>query len=555
VHDPCIYRELQAFKRRYGIFQLETWAQGTAAAKVKPKNFEQLAAVLAVARPGAIAYLQQLTDYVNEGEFTSIHPLIDDILKPTGGICVYQEQFLAMLVRVGLTPDEAEAIRKIVGKKLKEKVPEAKAKIAEVCTRNGHPAEIVDLLLQIAEDSGGYQFSSAHSVPYAKLTASTIYAKMTYPLEFFWANLQMIRHESERYEKLAVVEQEMRELGFALLPPRLSLDGMDFKIESKTTIRCALGMVRGISSENEEKLRLFIDKSGLTPQSNKFEVFQAIRNSGLHVGVGCALIQAGCMDGYEGYVDKAGKNYRSSSRLVLEFTLWSKGDLLKDKEREACMLVGEKTGWDVMNAVKHLVEVAKNEKGQPIIKESRFATIKKHYEPYKEIYIQNSRNERLACYYYERRVLGYSYSDTIGSIFGEHLDGLVTTGQARKLPPNSRCRLIGFVSDDPYRAKTKAGNDSIKFIVMDETGTIMVKAFNDRIEIIKEDNGRLPQINDLIIANVKKMEGGDVCFVERGLDGSYITIQSCKIFTRLAELCRTKAEKRVTEGTEIPSII
>jgi hypothetical protein len=126
---------------------------------------------------------------------------------------------------------------------------------------------------------------------------------------------------------------------------------------------------------------------------------------------------------------------------------------------------------------------------------------------------------------------------------------LVTTGQARKLPPNSRCRLIGFVSDDPYRAKTKAGNDSIKFIVMDETGTIMVKAFNDRIETIKEANGRLPQINDLVICNVKKMEGGDVCFVERGLDGSYITIQSCKIYAKLSDLGKERKAKEAAPVT------
>jgi hypothetical protein len=163
VRDPIIYQSLQDFKHRYGIFQLETWAQGTAAQKVKPKSFEQLSAVLAIARPGAIAFLDTFAKYVNEGEFTSVHPLIDDILRPTGGIAAYQEQMLQMLVRVGLTPEESEAIRKIIGKKLKEKVPEAKAKISEVCARNGHPPEITDLLLKIMEDSGGYSFAKCLS--------------------------------------------------------------------------------------------------------------------------------------------------------------------------------------------------------------------------------------------------------------------------------------------------------------------------------------------------------------------------------------------------------
>lgn len=542
INDPSIYLFLQNFKRRYGIFQLETWAQGSAAAKVKPKTFEQLSAVLAIARPGAIAYLQQFSDYVNKGEFKSIHLLIDDILKPTGGVCVYQEQFLAMLVRVGLTPDEAEAIRKIVGKKLKEKASEVKAKITEVCKREGHPVEIADLLLKIAEDSVGYQFSASHSVAYTKLTASTLYLKAKHPLGFYWANLQMIKVESERYEKLAVVEQEMRELGVKLLPPRLSIDSMNFKIEGKD-IRCGLGMVRGISEENEAKLQLFIDKSGLTPTSNKFQVFQAILHAGLNIGVGSALIQAGCMSGYDRYVNKEGQSYTSRSRLVLEYCLWAKSDLLKPKERDHCMSVGERPeiDWDVLRAVQYLTKTM-DEKGKPLIKDTRFVTIKKHYDPYKEIYLQNSKNERLANYYYEKRVLGYSYSENIRDIFSEYVDGLVTISEAKKLPVNSKCRLIGFVQENPVASKTKAGNKKLKIVLNDDTGQMIVLMFNDAIELTEEQHGRKIVAEDLVIVNCKKVEG-DTVFTQAGLDGYHVAIQSAKIYMKLSELGKEKKAK------------
>ncbi len=542
INDPAIYIQLQDFRLRYGIFQLETWAQGTAAAKVKPKTFDQLSSVLAIARPGAISYLQQFADYVNLGTKKTVHPLIDDILEPTGFVCVYQEQFLQMLVRVGLTPDEAEGIRKIVGKKLKEKIPEAKAKIQEVCKRNGHPIEIVDLLLKIAEESGGYQFAKAHSQAYAKITAWTLYLKIKHPLVFFWANLQMIINESDRYEKLATVEMEMRELGLALLPPRLSVDGLDFKIEGKN-IRCGLGMVRGISEENEAKLRLFIDKTRLDPNTNKFEVFNAIRNAGLNIGVGSALIQAGCMTGYDTYA-KDGKPYQSRSRLVLEFCLWNKSDLLNDKERAACLTVGEKLGWDVMKAVKYLVDEAKDEKGKPVIKPSRFETIKRRYEPYKEIYTQNSRNERLANYFYEKTVLGFSYSENIRDIFSEYVEGLVTIAEAKKLPEKSKCRLIGFAKEKPLVSKTKAGNKKLKIILSDDTGEMVVLVFNDAIDSIKDMNGRVIEENDLLIVNCVKKEGS-TCFGSYGLDGSVVSIQSAKIFTKLSEL--SKERKKAAE--------
>jgi len=183
------------------------------------------------------------------------------------------------------------------------------------------------------------------------------------------------------------------------------------------------------------------------------------------VGVGAALIQAGCMDDYDTYVDKDGKLYKSRSRLTLEWCLYGRSDLLNEKERAHCMTIGANVGWDVLAAIKFLAEVAKNEKGKPLISASRFVTIKKHYEPYKEIYLLNSRNERLANYFYEKTVLGYSYSDTVRDIFSEHTEGLVTIGEIDKLPANSKCRLIGFVLEKPYPSKTKAGNKQLKILL------------------------------------------------------------------------------------------
>jgi DNA polymerase-3 subunit alpha len=941
VHDPVIYQFLQDFKYRYGIFQLETWAQGTAAQKVKPKNFDQLSAVLAIARPGAIAYLDQFSKYVNEGTFAPIHPLIDDILKPTGGVCCFQEQALAMLVKVGLTADEAEFARKCVakdtkfvsktrgwisiekllkdgykddlflvmdevgkqqwkkitniwsngtkqveyvrarngmwvratgwhqfltaegwkakrylddsdylvcaksveydgedkisfdmamviaglvtegyfvgkmsfatfvnwdkelmdrfvasfknvfgdrlhmkddyrtavirvkeknligklmfagksnvkklpeemmgmtkestakilgfmfaceatvtdlelsftsasyrliqqiqllllrfgvrsnlikkfneqydkfyytlhigqhddivrfmegvgqymsapkveivmrrisvekvinhttdvipatimkrfvqqyglnpedggrayshnvsmhkfrriaeeskdkqwitfangkqeytkveslnelydretevfdftvdedtpfiianglvihncvGKKLKEKIPEVKAKISEVCKVNNHPPKITDLLLQIIEASGGYAFNNSHSRAYAKLVASTLYYKSKCPLQFYWANLQMIKGESERYEKLEIVAQEMRQAGYTLLPPRLSLDGMDFKIEGDKSIRCALGMVRGISEENEAKLAMFIGKSGLTPASTKFEVFQAMKNAKLNVAVGSALIQAGCMEGYDVYTNKAGQTHKSRSRLVLEFCLWSKSDLLNDRERGHCLKIEKQVNSDVLQAVLYLAQTARDDKGHPIIKESRFATLKKRYEPYKEIYLQNSTNERLANFWYEKYVLGFSHSESLRGIFSEYTDGLISTSEAKTLPEGSHCRLIGFINK-PYRSKTQKGNAMLSFSLNDEVGEARVKAFNERIDYVKEQNGRLPEESDIAIVNCKKMSGG-VFFAEAGIDGTIIGIQTCKVFLKLAELRDSKAEKETPE--------
>lgn len=565
VHDPCIYAQFRDFKRRVGVFQLETFAQGTAASKVKPRDFEQLAAVLAIARPGAIAYLQQFADYVNDGKFTSIHPLIDDILRPTGGICCYQEQYLAMLVKIGMDPDRAENARKVLGKKLRDKVPEVKAEIADVCKRNGYssvaaaiveigdradqmvsaqatviaktvaPIQIEDLLLKIAEDAGGYSFAKAHSVSYAKITAYTLYDKAKHPIQFYWACLQMARNESEKYEVLATIRQEMEAQGLTLLPPHFHHSDIGFKIEGDKSIRYALSMIRGVKN-HVAQLDLFRTKT--SADSNKFQVFQAFKNSGLHIGIASALVQAGCLDGYDHYRRPTGEDYRSRSRLVLELQTWN---LLKDDEKAACLDIGaqEVIGWDVLRAIKYLNETARNAKDKPVIADRRFGTIQRHYAPYKEIYEQNRKNERLANYYYERRTLGYSYSETISEIFGEHVDGLTTVALARETPKNTAVRLIGFIGEDVIKSKTSKGNDQLRFTLSDETGTATVRAFNERIQLIADQNeGELMAEDDLVILNCKHVDGpgGDTFFAQQGADGMIAGVQSCKIYTKLSEL-------------------
>jgi DNA polymerase III alpha subunit len=540
VEDPSIYAYLQDFKHRYGIFQLETFAQGNAAVKVKPQNFEQLSAVLAIARPGAFAYLQQYCDYLHEGKYTSVHPLVDDILKPTGGVCLFQEQYLAMLRKVGMSDERAENARRVLGKKKKEEVPAVIEEITEACKKNGHPEELVSLLVKIAYDSGGYSFNKSHSAAYAMLTAYTIWLKANHPLEFFYALLKMARHESDSHTVLQNIEKEMRAMGFKLLPPHLTKSELDFTIVDEKSIRFALGLIRGISDANMSKLKDFVAKNAAALDGkcsytvSKFELFQAIKNAGLNIGIACALIQAGCMEGYDEYTNENGEPYHSRSRLVLEACTWNQ---LSDTVKKLCLAVGERpeVRWDVIAAIKYLSKQT-NDKGKPLIREVTLNSLRKKYKPYAEIYEMNCRNERLANYFYEKTVLGYSYSETLASIFGEQIDGLITTAEALAQPEGEKVRVIGFVADF-LKGKTKKGNDEIKFRLLDETGELRVKAFNDKIERIETDNKRLPIENDICIVSGRKMSA-DTLFVEQlnPLTPSLVAIQTVRIYMRLNDL-------------------
>jgi DNA polymerase-3 subunit alpha len=159
INDPSIYGFLQDFDKPHGIFQLESFSTSSACKKIMPKNLDEVSAVLAIARPGAIDYIDQYASYSNEGHYSSAHPFFDDILRETGGICLFQEQTMKMANKVGFTLDESEQLRRIIGKKKKEEVEEWEVKVTDMVAKNGLDPEIGRILWKILDDSSNYSFN------------------------------------------------------------------------------------------------------------------------------------------------------------------------------------------------------------------------------------------------------------------------------------------------------------------------------------------------------------------------------------------------------------
>ena len=179
------------------------------AKKIKPKNLEELSAVVAIARPGALEFLDQYSVYSRTGDFQSQHEIYDDVLSYTGGIPLYQEQLMKMAVKIGFTLDEAEQLRRIVGKKKVDQMPAWKEKIKDQIIKNNLPEEVGDILWKVAEDSANYSFNKSHSLAYANLAAWTIYLKFKYPQNFFISLLKMSKYEPSPHEEISKISQEL----------------------------------------------------------------------------------------------------------------------------------------------------------------------------------------------------------------------------------------------------------------------------------------------------------------------------------------------------------
>tara|TARA_Y100001970_G_scaffold66808_1_gene85237 strand:+ start:2404 stop:4953 length:2550 start_codon:yes stop_codon:yes gene_type:complete len=522
LDHESIYQNLYDLKQPQGIFQVEARANYEVCKKVKPKSLEELSAVLALARPGAMQFTEQYASYTNNDTYDVIHPFFDDILGATGGVCLYQEQMMKMAHKVGFTLDEAELLRRIVGKKKVNEVKKWKKKIKDKIKQNNLDKEVGDVLWQILEDSANYSFNKSHSIAYAALAAATVYLKFNHPKEFFLALLQMSKFEPDPIAEISKIHKELVHFNIELLRPDVIKSEDDFTIEGDN-IRFGLSSIKGISTSALEKFSHFRDSA-----SNKFQVFQASTEAGINLGALSALIQAGALD--------VGDS-SSRSRLVVECQLWK---ILTPRERLIALKFAEEGEQDLIKVINEM-KVKVDDEGKRYIKDTRIETMRKRFAGYKKIYDINSRSEDFANWYYENELLGYTHGVSIRDIFVNRNPELVQISQVKNSRPRTKVAFAGTIIDSTGVKVSQKGNEYIKFEVSDETGIIDVLLFNNKRgnsiqSCIDYNKGRLPDKKDVVL--VKGMKADD------GVFGNYVTEQGSKIYMKLGQL--TNDEKNLS---------
>ena len=250
-NDEFIYENLKELRTPQGLFQIEADTNFRVCKKIKPKNLEQLSAVVAIARPGALDFVDQYACYSQSGEYQLVHDFFEEELSYTGGIPLYQEQLMKMAVRLGFTLDESEQLRRIVGKKKIDQMPAWKEKIENKVKENELDPSIGEVLWKVAEDSANYSFNKSHSISYAILAAWTIYLKFKYPREFFLALLKLSKYEPDSHTEISRISQELPYFDIELLSPDLARSSLDFCIE-KDNIRFGLNSIKGVSEKRLE---------------------------------------------------------------------------------------------------------------------------------------------------------------------------------------------------------------------------------------------------------------------------------------------------------------
>ena len=509
-----LYLPLQELKCPHGLFQLEADANFHVCKKIKPKSLEELSAVIAIARPGALEFLENYKRYAETNETQSVHEFFDSILESTGGIPLYQEQLMKMAVKVGFTLDESEQLRRIVGKKKIEEMPAWKAKIEQKIEDNKLDPQIGEVLWSLAEDSANYSFNKSHSLCYATLAAWTAYLKFNHPQAFALSLLKMTEYEPAPQEEIAKITREMPHFDMKLLPPNLAKSDMDFSIDGKN-IRFGLNSIKGVSAKSLQALRDFRESG--TP--TKYDIFIAAKQAKLNIGTLCALIQAGALSNYRG----------SRPLLVLEAQAFN---LLTDREKRNFVALGEKYDFRLLNAIADAkTGDLVGDDGRPLMKESRFQTFKKKYDLYKKIYDRNSKFEKFANWYFENELLGYSYTTNLKHVFAGNGESFYSTADFDDMHDGNKARFIGVISDC-YKRLSRNGNRYLSLDLQDEVGRVRGMLCNSRRANKYDqyfDSGKImPKKNNIAVIYGAKSD--DALFIDD------IRIMDETIYMKLSDL-------------------
>ena len=516
IQHPSIYAALASLECPHGLFQIEADTNFKVCKLVSPRSLEELSAVIAIARPGALDFKDRYAEYVRTGEFQCIHPFFDDILSYTGGIPLYQEQLMKMAVKVGFSLDESEQLRRIVGKKKVDQMVAWKQKILDKISENQLDPEIADVLWKVAEDSANYSFNKSHSISYANLAAITIYLKFNYPQQFFLSLLMYSRFEPDSFEEIAKISQELSFFDIKLLPPDLNKSDIDFKIEGKD-IRYGLNCIKGVSDKSLLALLEFREESF----ANKYEVFISAKQSNLNIGCFSALIQAGLLDSFV-TTDRC--------KLVLEAQAFN---ILTDREKRNIIELGPKYNFDILRCIyEYQKDLIVADDNKVLFSPKRFNTFRSKYDPYKNIYETNKKHIKFANWFFESELLGYSYSYNIREIFkgyeSSHLSSSLEIKNANSREP---VKFVGVVSDIMKRTSSN-GNKYVRFEMGDDLGSVccLFMDSNDKLKLSDyvDSGGKLPSKNDIVIVSGSK--GDDIIFVDK------INILKDKIYMKLSQI-------------------
>ena len=260
--------ELLTAGNTVGLFQVESAGMREALLQMKPNHIEDIIALVALYRPGPMSNIPVYNDCKHGRQKPDyLHPLLEDILKPTYGVIIYQEQVMQIAQKLsGFTAGEADILRRAMGKKKRAELEKQKQGFIAGALKNGIGKDVAASIFLKIEPFAEYGFNKSHAAAYAIISYQTSFLKTYYPKEFFAASMTM---DISNQNKLSEFHEELKRININVIRPDINKCFADFQFD-EDNFYYALGGIKSVGFEAISNVVKEREKNGNFKSINDF---------------------------------------------------------------------------------------------------------------------------------------------------------------------------------------------------------------------------------------------------------------------------------------------
>ena len=280
-----------------GVFQLESQGMKKYLKQLKPSEFEDIIAMVALYRPGPMQFIPEYIDRKHKKKKVEyLHPSLKPILEKTQGIMIYQEQIMQVAQKLaGFSLAEADILRKAIGKKIKKLLLAQKNKFIDGAIKNNIDKKVAVEIWKWIEPSARYSFNKSHATCYATIAYQTAYLKVHFPVEFM---ASLLTSEKNDIERIAILIEECKRMGVDVLPPNINESLKNFTVvPGRNEIRFGLLAIKNVGEHVIDAIVEEIKNNGKFKNVEDF--FQRIGTKNLNKKSMESLIKVGAFDEFD----------------------------------------------------------------------------------------------------------------------------------------------------------------------------------------------------------------------------------------------------------------
>jgi DNA polymerase III subunit alpha len=295
LDDPKTY-EMLARGDSVGVFQFESDGMRDALRKVKPTEFEDLVALGALYRPGAMRHIDTYArNKRNPDGIRYVDERLRAITESSYGVILYQEQAMQIAKEIaGFSGPEADDLRKAIGKKQRDRMAALRDRFFEGARATGTSEVAIQELWAVNEAAADYSFNKAHAACYALISYRTAWLRANYPAEYMAALISSVMSTKD---KVPFFVAKCEDMGIEVLPPDVNESGHDFKVV-EGNIRFGLDAVKGLGHQAVEAIIRARDEGG--PFTSVWDFCRRVDCQAVNKKASESLVKCGAMDSLPG---------------------------------------------------------------------------------------------------------------------------------------------------------------------------------------------------------------------------------------------------------------